>query len=204
MNSRVFPIWIAVAVSLLAIAIAFTFNTTLLDQGGSLTRWTARFGMPLFLMSFAASALRHFVKQPWSARLMQQRRYWGLGFVIVHTVHMIGFTLVVLNDEFDQTFADMAGGGAIYLLMYLMAITSNNWSVRKLSRYWRWLHLLGSHGLWIGFTVAYTSRLYGITLGAEFSIWDSVSAAMLYAVMILRIAAMVGKRRITAKQVGLQ
>lgn len=204
MSSRTFPLWIAVVVSLLAIAIAVTFNATLLDLGGSLTRWTARFGMPLFLVSFAASSLRHFIKQPWTAHIMHQRRYWGLGFVIVHTVHMIGFTLVVVNDEFDQTFADLAGGGGIYLLMYLMAMTSNNWSMRKMGRYWRWLHLAGSHALWIGFTVAYTSRISGITIGANFNAWDFVAASLLYAVMLLRIAAIVNKRRRPRSQAGQQ
>ena len=195
MNRPFLPLWISIFASLVAIAIAIGANETLLDRGGSLTRWTARFGMPLFLVSFAASSLRHFVKQAWTASLLRQRRYWGLGFALVHTVHMIGFSLVVWNDDVSQSFADLVGGGSIYGVMYLMVITSNNWSVRTLGRFWRWLHLVGSHALWIGFTVAYTSRLFGITLGAEFSPWDLVSAAFLYSVMILRIAAIVDRRR---------
>ena len=204
MSGKYLPLGIAAAASLLAIMIACSANSTILDIAGSLTRWTARFGLPLFLLSFIASSLRHFIKQSWTASLLKQRRYWGLGFALVHTVHMIGFTLIVWNDDIDQTFADLAGGGAIYALMYLMVFTSNNWSVRKFGRYWRGLHLLGAHGLWIGFTVAYSSRVLGITLGPDFSLWDFFASALLYGVMIIRIAAIFDRRRKSKRHVVRQ
>lgn len=46
-----------------------------------------------------------------------------------------------------------------YVMLFLMAATSNSWSVRALGHWWKRLHSFGIHWLWFIFTFTYFGRL---------------------------------------------
>lgn len=75
--------------------------------------------------------------------LQKHRRQIGLIAFILALAH--GFLLIRKRnvDLFDlQTYWIYIQGVATFLIFTLLAITSNNWSVRKLKRNWKKLHSL--------------------------------------------------------------
>ena len=72
---------------------------------------------------------------------------------------MGAFTLyfVTLNETPD--IGTLVGGGSVYVMIALMALTSNNWSVRTLGKAWHVLHRIGIHATWAVFLVLYMGRL---------------------------------------------
>lgn len=75
--------------------------------------------------------------------LQKHRRQIGLIAFILALAH--GFLLVRKRnfDFFDlQTYWIYIQGVATFLIFTLLAITSNNWSIRKLKRNWKKLHSL--------------------------------------------------------------
>jgi methionine sulfoxide reductase heme-binding subunit len=130
------------------------------EQANLAARWTARAAFPFFLIAYAASSLLRLWPGELTKALMRRRRQWGLGFALAHTIHLgaLGINLIV----FDQTRPALVlfGGGLAYGLMYLMAFTSNDWSMRKLGKRWKLLHTIGIHYSWIIFTNSYAGSLF--------------------------------------------
>jgi sulfoxide reductase heme-binding subunit YedZ len=121
---------------------------------------TAHMAFMLFFFAFTASSLMRLAPGPGPKFLMRNRRYIGLSFALVHFVHA-GLVLsnLGLTEESREWPALMVGGGA-YLLLGLMALTSNNASVRKLgAKRWKMLHKFGSYYLWTIFVVTSLGRV---------------------------------------------
>ena len=77
-----------------------------------------------------------------------------------HTVHA-GYVLalpLVLGVELE--IGIIVGGGLAFVLMWAMAATSNDASIRALGKNWRRLHLLGLHYLWIIFMQSFIGRVF--------------------------------------------
>jgi DMSO/TMAO reductase YedYZ heme-binding membrane subunit len=81
------------------------------------------------------------------------------------------------------------GGGATYLLIAAMALTSNNWSVRALgARNWKALHTIAGLAIAIVFTVSYLGRLDG-------KAWLAIPAlTLLGSAALLKLLAWMKKR----------
>jgi methionine sulfoxide reductase heme-binding subunit len=124
----------------------------------AVVRATAFTSAVAFLPAFTASALQRLWPGGVSRWLMANRRYLGLSVAASHFWHLVALvTLAVLLPTFVAgiPMATLVFGGAGFVLLGLMAATSNDASQRTLGRAWGWLHTLGVYVLWLDFTVTY-------------------------------------------------
>lgn len=113
---------------------------------------TAWLAFALFIMAFTASSLQVLFPGSYGRWAMKNRRYIGLSFALVHFVHA-GLVLSNLAlTEASRGAPELSGGGLAYVFLGLMALTSNNASVRKLgAKNWKRLHKVGSYYIWLIF-----------------------------------------------------
>lgn len=147
-------------------------------------RATARTSLIFFAAAFAATGLRRLWRAPATAWLIRNRRYVGLSFAVSHAIHMAAIlTLVATVPGFaaDVSRTTIIGGGTAYVLIALMALTSNDTAVRRLGR-WRWraLHLTG---LWVVFGIFVSSYLGRAVHNPNYI----PHAALLAAMLIVRL-----------------
>lgn len=123
-------------------------------------RATARTTALLFVVLFCTSAVRR--RWPGAATnwLMRNRRYLGLSAAVSHGYHLI-FILALygIGKGGDTDILTVIGGGWGFVLLGLMAATSNDASQRGLRKNWRRLHLLGMWTVWIIYAVSYFPRV---------------------------------------------
>ena len=92
--------------------------------------------MLLFTAAFAASALRRLWPTSFTRWLRRRRRQVGLSFAVSHGTHLLA--IVALAMRFPESFwastslVTIVFGGIAYVFILLMAITSNDASVRLL------------------------------------------------------------------------
>lgn len=160
LDRRSAPLLLAAAAGLIAVALGLWAGGTAAEQAGLAARWTARAALPFFLIAYAASSALRLWPGDLTRAIMRRRRQWGLGFALAHTIHLgaLGTNLIVFGVQ--RPLLVLAGGGLAYGLIYLMALTSNDWSVRKLGRNWKRLHTIGVHYSWIIFTQSYAGSLF--------------------------------------------
>jgi sulfoxide reductase heme-binding subunit YedZ len=121
-------------------------------------RWTARFSAVLFLLAFLASSLQRSLHRPWTAALLRERRYIGLGFAVSQLIHLafIGMAYRWAPSSMGPVDGAFAIGALGYLFTGLMALTSNDAAVRWLGlKSWRLLHSTGMYLLWAIFIGTY-------------------------------------------------
>ena len=186
------PLWLGLVFGLSAAALGLVVGATPAEQALLSARWTARAGLPLFLIAYLASSLLRLWPAQLTRALVRRRRQWGLGFALAHSIHLVA---LAINQVIFQDFrADITllGGGLAYGLIYLMALTSNDWSVRRLGRNWKRLHSFGIHYTWLIFTLSYAGRF---TDGdaAHFATATVLTPVMLGA-LCLRLWARLGRK----------
>jgi DMSO/TMAO reductase YedYZ heme-binding membrane subunit len=127
-------------------------------------RATARTSLLFFLMAYTAQSV--FVLWPgdWSMWLRRHRRQWGLLLVVSHTIHAVGIvSLAMMAPALFQTLAPLGNritGGIAYVLLWAMGVTSFGRTAAWLGRpWWRRLHTVGIHYLWLSFLVANGKRI---------------------------------------------
>ncbi|MGE6699589.1 hypothetical protein ACQKH5_18030 [Hyphomonas sp. NPDC076900] len=131
----------------------------LTEQGVlELTRLTARTSVFFFLAAFAASALFRTWPTPFSHYLLRNRRNMGLAFALAHFIHLGVLTSYFILSGEDPGLVRIIGGGLGYVIIGLMAMTSNDWSVRRLGRNWKRLHIAGGWYIWLIFLNGYLGR----------------------------------------------
>lgn len=151
-------------------------------------RYTARLSFPIFVLVFVASSWNRLAPSGVSRFLVQRRRALGLAFATAHTIHLAALvTYNVVAGERPGAVTLLAGGGA-YLVMFAMALSSNDAAVRLLGRNWLRLHKVGIYWLWFVFTVSYAKRTFGAL--PEFAPLFGLAVAAL----ALRIAASRARR----------
>ncbi len=123
---------------------------------------TAWLAFALFIMAFTASSVQILFPGSYGRWAMKNRRYIGLSFALVHFIHA-GLVLSNLAlTEASRTAGELSGGGLAYVFLGLMAITSNNASVRKLgAKNWKRLHKVGSYYIWLIFVARSFGELPG-------------------------------------------
>lgn len=157
-----------------------------IDYLGYALRVTARISLLAFLLAYAARPLVQLLDR--GRWLLRNRRYLGLAAAASHTVH---FGYVLAHDRLAEQPADPATwilGGAAFGLFWIMALTSNDASVRRLGRRWKHLHRFGMHYIWLVFFYTYL----GAALGAGGWYW--VFPVALAAALGLRVAAFLRRR----------
>ena len=151
-------------------------------------RYTARFSFSIFLPVFVASAWNRLAPGRVSRFLVRRRRALGLAFATAHTVHLGALVAYNVVAGTRPDVATLVGGGGAYLVMFAMAATSNDASVRLLGRNWLRLHALGVYWLWFVFAFSYAGRSFGGNLAFAPLFAAAVGA------LALRIAAARSRR----------
>lgn len=139
------------------------------------------FALMLLTVSLAVTPLLHFVR----INLLRFRRAIGVvafGYVVAHFL-----TWLLLDVQLiSQIWADIVKrpyitfGFAGFVAMVPLALTSNNWSVRKLGRFWRVLHRLT-------YIAAILGGLHYIMLVKGFQLKPLLYMAMILAFLAVRV-----------------
>lgn len=159
MQSRLFPLWLGAFIAAAACVMGAMLGADQVEQWQLAARFTARVGFPVFITAYLASSLLALWPNDATRALVRYRRQWGLAFFLTHSVHLVALTgFNMLRDE-TPTLQTLLGGGGAYAIMYVMALTSNNASVKALGIWWKRLHKLGIHWLWFIFAFSYAGRL---------------------------------------------
>jgi sulfoxide reductase heme-binding subunit YedZ len=101
------------------------------------------FGLQMLLVTLAVTPLRRYT----GLNLLRFRRALGLISFLYVALHLLVW-LVLDVGLLSEIWADIVKrpyitvGMAAFVLMLPLAMTSNNWSIRKLGRTWRQLHKL--------------------------------------------------------------
>lgn len=198
---RPYPIWpffaVLLAVALIAAGSLAAFDTTQ-EIWQHITRYTARLSFLIFVIVFASGALAFLFPSDTTRWLRRNRRYTGLSFALAHFLHLIAIIglYTTLNDT--PGIVTLIGGGGAYVFIAAMALTSNDWSVKKLGpKNWRRLHLTGAYYVWVIFMNSYIGRLTSDTPPEPKWIF-ALTAGLGFAALALRIAAWLRKRRKSA------
>lgn len=160
------------------------------DGAGAGTRLTARWSFPWFIAAWSASSLAILWPGGWRTALLRRRRAVGLAFAANHGVHLGFILLAAFVFGHENARLQIIGGGFAYVLIALMAVTSNDASVRLLgSRVWKGLHAAGGWVILLIFIRSYLSRL-----GEK--PWLAIPAVTLIVVaLLLRLAAFLKTRQ---------
>ena len=153
----------------------------------SAIRLTARSSAVLFLLAFGAAATATLWPGKFTSWMRGNRRYLGLSLAASHTIH--AFTFLSLAGQ-SQLLADqvlpkgmVVLGGIGYFFIYALAATSSNKAQAILGmRWWRRLHIVGTHWLWLQFLISFIKH-------APDHPEDWVGVVLVVAVMTLRIVA---------------
>ena len=87
---------------------------------------------------------------------MRNRRYLGLSAAVSHGYHLLFILgLYAMGSSESTSLLTLLGGSWGFVLLFAMALTSNDASQKWLGLNWRRLHLLGMWSLWIIFAVSY-------------------------------------------------
>tara|TARA_R110000824_G_scaffold390760_6_gene587693 strand:- start:43857 stop:44486 length:630 start_codon:yes stop_codon:yes gene_type:complete len=123
-------------------------------------RYTARLSFLVFLAPFLAASLAYWAPSPLTRWLRAKRRYLGLSFALAHFIHLGALVMYLDLSGEGRSLITLLGGGGAYVMITLMALTSNDWSVRTLGpRVWGWLHWIGIYDIWFVFTFSYFGRV---------------------------------------------
>jgi methionine sulfoxide reductase heme-binding subunit len=160
MGGKYVPLILSVVLSAKAVMIALLLGGDWTEQLQLAARYTARAAFPIFLIAYAASSMLRLWPNEATRAIMRHRRQWGLGFAFAHTVHLVAlgwYNIEIAHTPAAQT---LLGGGLAYGLMYVMALTSNNASMKAMGKWWKRLHTAGIHWLWFIFTFSYFGRIF--------------------------------------------
>jgi sulfoxide reductase heme-binding subunit YedZ len=140
-------------------------GSDIVESSRTFLRVSGRVGMGLFFISFGASALHRIFKAGWTRYLISNRRYYGISTAIVLWAHF----LVILSLSFtaSEWFEESApwyilySGTGTFILVGLMALSSNNFAVKKMgAKAWKTLHLVGGYMALSAFVGEYVLILY--------------------------------------------
>lgn len=112
---------------------------------GEYIKHTGRFSVWLLLLTMAVTPLRlMFPGQGWTRWLVRNRRYFGVAAFAYAVPHLLAY--IIRKETFALVAQEAAGpelwtGWLAMVIFLLLAVTSNNASVRRLGRSWRGLHL---------------------------------------------------------------
>lgn len=185
LDRRGTPLWLGLAAGLLAVAAGLLAGGDAAERAGLAARWTARSGLPLFLVAFLASTLVRRWPGATTRALLRRRRQWGLGFALAHTIHLIALGLNVIVYAPGRTWQSLIGGGLAYVILFLMVLTSTDGWQRRLGQWWGHLHRFGIYYIWFIFTASYAGRAFGADPGKQ--VVGIVFGSVMVAALALRL-----------------
>ena len=167
----------------MALYLGLTLGASEPEAWNLAARYTARVGLPIFLLTYAASSLLRLAPSPTTKALVRDRRWWGLAFAFTHTVHFGALYMAVTTR--GDSLSLLAPGAVAYLAILAMALTSSDAAMKALGANWKRLHRTGIHVIWLVFTLAYAKRIPE----AETLITGLVGTALCLLAAGLRLAA---------------
>ncbi|MFZ9395910.1 MAG: hypothetical protein ACO25F_07620 [Erythrobacter sp.] len=154
---RRWPLVLGLVLGLFALWFGLEMGRDPADAWNLAARYTARVGLPVFLLVYAISSLLRLYPHPLTKALMRDRRWWGLGFAATHTIHFYALYMAVTAR--GESLTVVTPGALAYAAILLMALTSNGTAQRAMGRNWKRLHTTGIHVIWLIFTAAYAKRI---------------------------------------------
>lgn len=191
LDQRSTPLLIGLSAGLLAVAAGLAIGTTSAEQAQLAARWTARSALPVFLVTYLASSLYRLTPIPATRAILHRRRQWGLGFALAHSIHLVALGINVILFV-PRSWQSLIPGGIAYAMIYIMALTSNDASMRALGKNWKRLHVFGIHYIWFIFTASYAGRI----IKPETMLTGLVFTAIMVAALAVRLYARFGKRSV--------
>jgi sulfoxide reductase heme-binding subunit YedZ len=111
---------------------------------GEVVHATGELAAQLLIVTLAITPLRALFPQArWLRWLAQRRRYFGVavfGYTALHAAVYLVRLADLGRSLGDAATAAMATGWVALAILLALAVTSNDASVRRLRRKWRWLH----------------------------------------------------------------
>jgi methionine sulfoxide reductase heme-binding subunit len=170
---------------------------SLASESEPLKLWTvysARLAFVYFFCSFSISSICVFLSNSVTRYLRRNRRYIGLSFALAHAIHLIVLTSYLLAIDYFPGWIVIIFGGLGYVMIFLMAITSNDQSVQLVGlQRWTWLHKGGVYYIALIFTYIYLLRV----LSGEHVLISSFFLFTILAVYILRIVSFLKLRKVS-------
>ena len=179
------PIGLAAIVALVALAIGLHTHVGGEDHWTAASRFTARVGFPFLILTYSASALARLQPADWSNALLRNRKWWGLAFATTHTVHLYALVMFLRAQPEPPDYLSLSPAIFAYVLLYAMALTSWPWAYKALGKWWKRLHRLGIHYIWLIFAAAYLLKVFE----PEQRVVGVVFGTVAFAALGLRIAA---------------
>lgn len=186
---RRWPLALGMVVGLASLYLGLSLGASEPEAWNLAARYTARVGLPIFLLAYAASSLLRLAPSPTTKALVRDRRWWGLAFAFTHTVHFGALYMAVTTR--GDSLSLLAPGAVAYLAILAMALTSSDAAMKALGANWKRLHRTGIHVIWLVFTLAYAKRIPE----AETMITGLVGTALCLLAAGLRLAAWRKTRR---------
>lgn len=130
------------------------------DAFAAASRLTARFSFLWFMTVWSAAALATLWPGGWRSALLYNRRGVGLGFAAAHLIHAVFFIIAIVILGHKSSITTVLGGGLGYVFVILMALTSNDdWVKRLTPKGWKLLHTVGAYYIAFIFAFSYYGRL---------------------------------------------
>ena len=184
-STRSMPLYGAALAAVLAVCAGVALAPNGVEGAHLAARYTARVAFLVFVVVYLASSLPTLWPGDLTRGLLRNRRAWGLGFALAHSVHLCALVTYLNMIGQPPSALTLVGGGLAYGLMFAMAATSNDGVMRRMGRWWRRLHSVGIHWLWIVFAFTYLGRLSDPERAAQGAVLLPVALAAL----ALRLAA---------------
>lgn len=182
----------AIAVTGLA-SVAFLALTGVNDDNLLVAlRVSARAAFIVLLLVFVTRPLQQMFRTAFTARLLRNRRLFGIAFAGIHTAHL---GLIIYRARVIETFeftpADNLPGAFTYAVILLMFVTSFNAAAKRLGpRNWRILHKVGLYWLFIAFTQTQLPESLDHLDGVNWALLALIAAAL-----IVRLTAYFSERQ---------
>lgn len=168
-------------------ALAPSAADTLSEHVGFMLRVTARAAFGLLLLAYIARPLQQLTGK--ARFLLVHRRHLGLAAALAHTVHFAYVSAYLLTSGEPLFWQTIVFGGMAFVLLWFMALTSNNAAQRRMGRWWRSLHLTGMHYVWLIFMQTFLGTAVGTG-----SPWAWVMVALGAVALVLRLSAWMVQR----------
>jgi sulfoxide reductase heme-binding subunit YedZ len=137
----------------------------IVDSSRYFLRVSGRIGLLLLFISFGASALHTIFNAGWTRYLIHNRRYFGISTAFVLWVHFL--VIINLSGAAPDWFAASVPwfvfypGAVIFILVGLMALTSNRYSQEKLGmKVWKRFHAIAGYAAATTFLYEYLLVVY--------------------------------------------
>lgn len=182
--TRKVPVWLVYSVYMLPVPWLLYLGTTGglgRDPVKTLEHELGEIALQLVVIGLAITPLRRFL----NINLIKFRRALGVLAFIYVVLHVLVWAVLDVQ-ALDRVWADIVKrpyitiGMAAFLLLLPLAVTSNNWSVRKFGPAWRQLHKLV-------YPAAILSGLHYVWLAKGFQIEPLVYLAIIFGLLGLRL-----------------